>query len=310
MAWLGRRTQKSLGIGLLALFAWGGAAWGQAVIIAIPPSNLNPGEKSEGFLGFGCYDIHTLLFINCHVTVKLDSLDPAAMIPPFFGGHLGHAPQPVGTVRDSNGTGPGGDFVEGDTLKGFSVVYTAPEGAGQIQVTNRLVPPPSYICLSEPDGTGACKHVRRINVGIQLSELPPDPFYRVIRQDRVRHPNGTSATSRTIMKLKTLALLYHHLTDQKTLSINDISLPQGGLFDFRRDWSAPHKTHRRGAQVDINRAPLDPNGNPLLPIDCAVDYELQAAVLWLANGTNRPRLVCELNGEPDPDGPFKHINLE
>jgi len=306
MAWLGRRTQKSLSIGLLALFAWGGSAWGQAVIIAIPPSNLNPGEKSEGFLGFACYDINNLVLINCQVTVKLDRLDPAAMIPPFFGGHIGHSRQPdIGTVRDSNGTGSGGESVAGDTLKGFSVVYTAPEASGQVQVTKRLVPPPSYQCITEPDpdGSGACKHVRRINVGIQLRELPPDPFYGVIREDRIKHPNGTSGTANTLKRLKDLAAFYHTMTGQtQRLSINDISLPQGGLFDFRLDWSPPHEFHRKGIEVDINRAPLDQNGNPLTPIDCVQDVTLREVVEWLAVDTGLPDLLCESGGR-------KHIKF-
>jgi len=265
MAWLGRRTQNNLTIGLLALFAWGGAAWGQAVIIAIPPSNLNPGEKSEGFLGFGCYDIHTLVFINCQVTVKLDRLDPAAMIPPFFGGHLGHAPQPVGTVRDSNGTGPGGDFVAGDTLKGFSVVYTAPEASGQFQVTTRLAPPPSYICLSEPDpdGSGACKHVRRINVGIQgLREMSGDSFVFKPRPSTDLHPRAHFGTVALQQGITLIGKTYIDLTGGRRPRVTDISLPVGGLFDICGTYSAGgkctaapnggHAWHRTGRDVDFS----------------------------------------------------------
>ena len=33
--------------------------------------------------------------------------------------------------------------------------------------------------------------------------------------------------------------------------LNDISLPNGGLFDINPNWNPPHKSHRIGKDVDI-----------------------------------------------------------
>jgi hypothetical protein len=301
MAWLNRRTWESLGIGLVGLFVWGGAAWGQPLLFALPPSKLTPADTSEGSVNFSCHDLHTLAPVNCTVTAKLDPLDPATTTPPFFGGHVAHtARQKVGTVRDGNAPGAGGESVTGETLNGFTVVYTAPEASGQVQFTTTWTPPPSYVFV---DGS---TFIYRFDVGFPLQDLNlVDPFFGVIRGDTNRHPNGTSGTANTLKRLKDLAALYYSMTGQvQRLSINDISLPQGGLFDVDRnaDWSPPHRFHRRGTEVDLNRAPLDQNGNPLTPIDCLQDVTLREVVEWLAVDTGLPELVCESGGR-------KHIKF-
>jgi len=55
-------------------------------------------------------------------------------------------------------------------------------------------------------------------------------------------------------------------TYNATLGLNDMSLPLGGLFDIDGAWASPHKLHRTGRSVDIDRCALvnDP-GNPTLP---------------------------------------------
>lgn len=47
----------------------------------------------------------------------------------------------------------------------------------------------------------------------------------------------------------------------KTLQLNDMSLPQGGLFDIGNDWLAPHFLHRDGNSVDFNKSHID--GSPV-----------------------------------------------
>jgi hypothetical protein len=54
--------------------------------------------------------------------------------------------------------------------------------------------------------------------------------------------NGALAIAKTIFK-----------EFGKKISINDMSLPWGGLFDINGDWLTPHTSHRRGMSVDINR---------------------------------------------------------
>ena len=88
----------------------------------------------------------------------------------------------------------------------------------------------------------------------------------------------------------------------KFLSINDISLPMGGVYDDNQDWQNPHKEHRFGRDVDINQA-----GTP-----CKADLHLRAAVnkylVKLSQKSNGdPRdfpsaLLCEPGGR-------KHIDI-
>lgn len=41
------------------------------------------------------------------------------------------------------------------------------------------------------------------------------------------------------------------------LAFNDMSLPNGGLFDINGDWTRPHRTHREGVNVDLRINNLD-----------------------------------------------------
>jgi len=88
----------------------------------------------------------------------------------------------------------------------------------------------------------------------------------------------------------------------RRLSINDISLPMGGVFDDNQDWTRPHAEHRNGRDVDLNQ-----DGLP-----CQADTHLRAAVnkflVKLATNSNgQPRnppsaLLCESGGR-------KHIDV-
>ena len=66
------------------------------------------------------------------------------------------------------------------------------------------------------------------------------------------HPDGTRGTESTIKKLTEIAQRYFERT-KRILSVNDLSLPDGGLFDFKNTWSPQHNTHRTGTDADINR---------------------------------------------------------
>jgi hypothetical protein len=41
------------------------------------------------------------------------------------------------------------------------------------------------------------------------------------------------------------------------LLLNDCSLPLGGIFDMDANWLIPHRTHRHGRSIDVNRSVLD-----------------------------------------------------
>jgi hypothetical protein len=50
-------------------------------------------------------------------------------------------------------------------------------------------------------------------------------------------------------------------TQAKKLNFNDMSLPWGGIFDLRGDWTTPHKSHRRGIDADVRTWKVDANGD-------------------------------------------------
>ncbi len=104
----------------------------------------------------------------------------------------------------------------------------------------------------------------------------PGQYYVVDRRDFPVHPNGTWGTPATIAGVQRLAgdfwavQMAHNEVLSRTgkapwplqpLSVNDISLKHGGLFDVvgwyngtttGRPWSPPHQGHRDGTGVDFN----------------------------------------------------------
>jgi hypothetical protein len=76
------------------------------------------------------------------------------------------------------------------------------------------------------------------------------------------HPVNHYAKSQTIDLLKQIAWQYYFETN-KAISINDMSLKWGGLFDVNKDasgnlipWAPPHHEHRFGRQADVRRNDL------------------------------------------------------
>ena len=90
---------------------------------------------------------------------------------------------------------------------------------------------------------------------------------------------------------------YFELTKRK-LSINDLSLPNGGLFDLNGLWNTAkgHDTHRHGNDADINRT----DGGGVLK-NCEDDKKLKEAVSKIGAGI--PTLLCESGGR-------KHIDFD
>lgn len=90
-----------------------------------------------------------------------------------------------------------------------------------------------------------------------------------------------------------LAQLYHGDADSR-LSVNDASLPVGGLYDYEdqiHPWDTPHAGHRDGLAIDINTT--DEAGNTL---DCHIDRVLKAEARELMHQKNHPEwtaYVCE-----------------
>lgn len=111
--------------------------------------------------------------------------------------------------------------------------------------------------------------------------------------------------SDTSEKLKKIAEEYYKRSG-RILSINDISLPRGGLFDYKATWAPPHSSHRTGTDADINQK----------GIPCYKNDKLRKAVEEVAGDQPYPILRCEdASGEycPDPEDEkckFYHIDFD
>jgi Penicillin-insensitive murein endopeptidase len=69
------------------------------------------------------------------------------------------------------------------------------------------------------------------------------------------HPDNHWGQPELIDKTLALAERYDHERHQK-LYVNDMSLPWGGILDFRDTWSPPFETHRDGRHVDVRRVSM------------------------------------------------------
>jgi hypothetical protein len=261
MAWLNRRTWKSLGLGLIGLLVMGGAARGQTpALLVLPPSNLKPGDTSQGQLSFACIDALTLKLLDCKVRAQLAPLDPT------FGGHIAHvAPQQVGKVRDVNTPPGGGDVsVTVNTLNGYhTVVYEAPDASGRVEFVATWTPPAIYHCLF---GVPPCVITDHFDIGLQgLNELfatSSDPFVFKPRPSADLHPSAHFGTVSLQQGIMLIGKTYADLTGGQRPRITDMSLPVGGLFDicgtFRVDGTClgipkgGHVAHRTGHDVDFS----------------------------------------------------------
>ncbi len=190
--------------------------------------------------------------------------------------------------------------VQGSTNHDVVVVLHAlPPVAGQIQTQIRFTPPPGYSCVAN------CSPL--FTVAVQVKDLQKLPErapadgdnYVTLRAGADTHPEGQWATRQTLDTLLEIAEEYRALSDRQ-LSVNDLSLPGGGLFDWKATYAPPHITHRTGTDADINRT----------GVDCNVDKPLKQAVAIVAKRRPGVVLVCEnTSGKPDPNGPFKHIRF-
>jgi hypothetical protein len=81
-----------------------------------------------------------------------------------------------------------------------------------------------------------------------------------------------------------------------TIGINDMSLDQGGLFDINGNWGTPHRSHRKGTSVDMDRCALV-EGCPADAPDCDVST-ITCTIPTIVNG-RRTRDVTVIPGYRD-----------
>lgn len=65
--------------------------------------------------------------------------------------------------------------------------------------------------------------------------------------------------------LLSLAAIYHDkYPNLPLIRYNDISLPNGGLFDVKGTWTTSHQLHRLGQNIDIRTRPPRGDGIPFV----------------------------------------------
>ncbi len=292
--------------------------------ISIWPSYLSPGTenlvKVKNYLG--CVNLWTGRLEDCRYTFEVKGLRSPRDLSDNNGGHnhdfdthpLIEPPQPP--LGDGKLGVVGGDFqyvnnllVSGQTKnQEVEITHQMPQVAGVIETEIFIYAPYGhYLIPCYSYEKRSYRAVGIIDVGILgFTRLDDSGDYHVVlRGGTDTHPDGTYGTSATTEELLMIAKKYFEKTNGRKLSINDMSLPKGGLFDYKTTWAPPHNTHRTGTDADINRA----------GVDCYYDKKLREAVEDVSDGQLRPYLQCEdAQHRPvppdDPTGIYKHIDFD
>ncbi len=267
---------------------------------------------------FGCYSIYDGSPLDCRFTLDVLGLASPPDVAGNNGGHshspgrplsLNNAPLEYGADANPAPYGVTGSALSTPPRTSAQVKHVLPEVAGRIATDALVETPYGWSCVSRCYTRTSWRF--NINYDVQVRELEelPSPGangpYTRVRAPDSNHLDSVAffGTRFAIQYLKLVAENYSVLSG-KTLSVNDISLLKGGLFDINADWAMPHKSHRDGKDADINR------GN----IGCDQDHALRLAVDMLLNpvttpnGNKRSALLCE--SCKDGTKCRKHVDLE
>lgn len=245
--------------------AWSAFGFIRPVTISLQPSL--PGKPQTHINSLACHDAADGKPLNCPFTVKLLGLREPVDLSENNGGHLhGYDTHPL--IEPANGALQfGGDLdpsklgVSGKTRKiEAEITHRLPFAAGLIIQDLVIEAPPGYACFSGCFTATQYKYLYTLNVGVKgLVPFPESSdTHIVIRGGKAEHPEGTWGTLDTVIRLLTVSQEYFEITDRR-LSVNDLSLPQGGLFDLNNQWNTAkggHEEHRTGADADLNRADM------------------------------------------------------
>ncbi|MGH8372976.1 MAG: hypothetical protein ACRETO_09600 [Gammaproteobacteria bacterium] len=298
------------------------------------PSNVRRHVYSTFYDDIFCYDLdspHELL--DCPFTYSL--LGTADVLPSLgfdasgyavgleLGGHMHTAGRPlflnVGTQYPfglTNGilTSQTSNSISGSTDHQLSLVtYSVPEEGGVMAFEVNLTAPSGWFCADYCFTATSWRDISEVDVGFfqrgyassQLVRVPQSGTdYQVIdisqgHYDQNNYTYGSYLRPDAEQLLLKIAAVYHKITGHQ-LSVNDMSLPVGGLYDVNDDWAPPHAGHRTGKAADINQTDIGSTE----PTTCEQDKALHRAVRKII-GSDQPgwtKLYCETGGR-------KHINL-
>lgn len=308
-------------IGLLWVFminlAWG-TEYGYIHYKAIPisPSHLKPNKPITRLVIIGCYDAWSGRYINCEFThavigLKEPYIGTCEECIKNNGGHCHNydthplidppvcesCDSPGGQLEYSGTIIERGDlWIKGQTGDYMAIIgHRMPQVAGKIVTETTVNLLGTWYCVSGCYTRTSFKDEDTLDVGVdgfeRLKDPGPDEHYFKLRGGTVTHPEGHWGTEDTIEKLKKIGVAYYNITKKtRVLSINDISLPRGGLFDYKNTWKPPHKSHRTGTDADINQG-QGPSNKDQIP--CYKNDKLKKAVRKVAGEQLYPILRCE-----------------
>lgn len=288
------------------------AACEDAAYVTARPSLAAPASARMITTRLACYSLFTGDWANCAFTYRVWGLVQPITDLANNGGHVGHAGiRPFalndsrnleGSVLYAHDSDPGPLDVAGFTMQtppfiDATVRHPAPMVSGRLAVDTTITAPwGGTFCVFDPAGRTLLTHVV-IDVRVpNLEPLGAGNNHTVVRDGKEEHPYGTYGTNDSIATLLEIASEYRKQSNS-ALSVNDLSLPAGGLFDLGSNWNTPHESHREGKDADINRT----NANGAY-VGCRADAELLGAVRMVAAGRLLPRLICETRDR-------KHIYL-
>jgi hypothetical protein len=151
---------------------------------------------------------------------------------------LADARNPEGNILFASDTDLAALSVTGETFVtppflGALLIHPMPEVSGRLALDGQLIAPDNRLfCIFSPDYRVLPFH---FTADVRVPGLEPLPLsgtdHEVVRGGLATHPEGTSAAPQTIATLMKIAREYRTLTGSK-LSVNDLSLPAGGVFDI------------------------------------------------------------------------------
>jgi hypothetical protein len=264
-------------------FTYGGPVYSQE---SIKPSGSSQTSKTKMRTYLECYDAYNGDFLDCGYDFLLTGIKQPDSDKKNNGGHTHGNTHPLGKLQVIWPTkGSLSTTLYGQTKNDYVYFsHEIPEVSGKIEAELNVRVPQGWYTVSPESCDASYKswcYKITVDVGLELSPLPDNasPFYiknRRPNQTSVDHKNDVAfyGTNNAITNLYKIADWYNWLTNlQFQLSINDMSLIRGGLFDIRGNYSTPHKTHRTGESVDINKDTASG-----VQLDCTKNKLLAAAV--------------------------------
>jgi len=287
--------------------------WGGPILntVTITPSELNGPGGNPGtnymFTGIACADANSGALDSCSYVFKIKELKQPNSDVANNGGHShDYSSHPLGMLKVIlPNPGLQSDYLAGSTGSGYVYFsHEIPKVSGKIETELDLtVPPGWYTVYPESCDASRTSWCFNTTVDVGVNDLTPlsdaSSLYVKVRSADAAHTDAVAfyGTGSALGNLSSIADWYNWIFG-RTLSVNDMSLIRGGLFDVHSDYSTPHSWHRTGESVDINKSE---NG------DCTKNKALLLSVYIVMGRNGGPtfanrslpsfgHFLCETNG--------------